>query len=195
MTTRRDAAGITWWERTRIRTIPAVMLVAALTSVAACGGDSDTARPDGATSTTRLLEAAATTVDPTTPDGVAVVALREVYTWNPVTEQQGDSLQRARKWLGPSMIRMLDSSAGTTDTPKPTLQWADWGKAKAHIEAFTFASGEQAPPSADPTVAQYKIGIEQTVVYPNGRTEALPPSTVIATVVQTPQGWRLDAFR
>lgn len=194
MTTRPSTPGITWWERTRIRTIPAVMLVAVLLPVAACGGDPDAARPDSATSTTRLLEAAAT-VDPTTADGVAVVALREIYTWNPATEQPGDSLQRARKWLGPSMIRMLDSSTGTTDTPKPSLQWADWAKAKAHVEAFAFASGEQAPASADPAVAQYKIGIEQTVVYPNGRSEALPPGTVIATVVQTPQGWRLDAFR
>lgn len=182
---------ITWWERTRTRTTPAVMLVAVLLSLPACGGDAEPARPE-TTSTTRLLEAA---VDPTTPDGVAVVALREVYTWNPTTEQPGSSLQRARKWLGPSMLRMLDSSIGATDTPKPSLQWADWAKAKAHVEAFTFASGEPAPASADPAVAQYKIGIEQTVVYPNGRTEALPPSTVIATVVQTPQGWRLDAFR
>lgn len=194
MTTRRAAPAITWWERTRIRTIPAVMLVVVLTSVAACGGDSDPARPDQVTSTTRLLEAAAT-VDPTTPDGVAVVALREVYTWYPLTEEPGDSLARARRWLGPSMIGMLDSSAEATETPKPSLQWADWAKAKAHVEAFTFASGEKAPEGADPSVAQFKIGIEQTVVYPNGRTEALPPSTVIATVVQTTQGWRLDAFR
>ncbi|MFE3544512.1 hypothetical protein ACFXK0_16255 [Nocardia sp. NPDC059177] len=170
------------------------MLVAVLSSVAACGGDSGSARPDQVTTTTRLLEAAAA-ADPTTADGVAVVALREIYTWNPVSEQPGSSLQRARKWLGPSMIRMLDSSAGATDTPKPSLQWADWAKAKARVEAFTFASGEQAPASADPAVAQYKIGVEQTVVYPDGRTVALPPSTVIATVVRTPQGWRLDAFR
>ncbi|MFC4126874.1 hypothetical protein [Nocardia rhizosphaerae] len=169
------------------------MLVAVLCTVAACGGDADPARSDGATSTTRLLEA--TTVDPTTPDGVAVVALREIYTWNPAAEQPGDSVERARKWLGPSMIGMLDNSADVTATPNPSVQWADWGRAHARVEAFTFAAGERAPDGADPAVAQYKIGIEQTVVYPNGRSEELPPSTVIATVVQTPQGWRLDAFR
>lgn len=193
MTTRAARPGITWWRTTRIRTTPAVMLVAFLSTVlVACGGDADPARPQ-ASSTTRLLEAAAT-VDPTTPDGVAVVALREVYTWHPVTEEPGDSLARARKWLGPSMLRMLDAPTGTA-APKPSLQWADWAKAKAEVTAFTFASGEKAPPSADPAVTQFKIGIEQTVVYPDGRTEDLPPSTVIATVVQTPQGWRLDGFR
>lgn len=194
MNTRRWTPAITWWDRTRFRTIPAVMLVAVLTSVAACGGDSDSARPDPVTSTTRPLAAAAAT-DPTTPDGVAVVALREIYTWNPLTEAPGDSLLRARKWLGPSMLRMLDNPADDADAPKPSLQWADWARAKAHVRAFTFASGDTAPASPDPAVAQYKIGIEQTVVHPDGRTEELPPSTVIATVVQTPQGWRLDAFR
>ncbi|MFC4373585.1 hypothetical protein ACFO5K_05680 [Nocardia halotolerans] len=194
MTTRPAPPAITWWDRTRIRTIPAVMLVAVLTSVAACGGDVDPARPDQAGSTTRQLEAAAT-ADPSTPEGVAVVALREIFTWNPLTEEPGDSVARARKWLGPSMVRMLDASTGEAAAAKPSLRWAEWAKARAHVEAFTFASGDQAPEDADPAVAQFKIGIEQTVVYPNGSTEALPPSTVIATVVQTTQGWRLDAFR
>ncbi|WP_188827535.1 hypothetical protein [Nocardia camponoti] len=162
--------------------------------VLACGGGTSTESPASAvTSTTRLLEAAAT-VDTTTPDGVAVAALREIYTWRPVTEQPGDSLARARNLLGPSMIRTLDAPAAS-EAPKPTLQWAEWAKAKARVDAFAFASGERPPTSTDSAISQYKIGIEQTVVYPNGRTEALPPNTVIATVVRTPQGWRLDAFR
>ncbi|WP_228538181.1 hypothetical protein [Nocardia sp. XZ_19_385] len=187
-----------------------------------------------ATSTTRLLEVVPAP-DPVTPDGVAVTALREIFTWRPAGEAPGASLERARKWLGPSLIRVLDaqpalttaettapsttratgvgpfattaapttSAAPTTTTvpvpietaPKVTLQWADWARAKAVVEAFTFASGEKPPTGVDPDTEQYKIGIEQTVVYPNGRKEALPPSTVIATVVRTPAGWRLDAYR
>lgn len=69
------------------------------------------------------------------------------------------------------------------------------GEEGARVEAFTFASGEKAPTLTDPNVQQFKIGVEQTVVYPNGRKEPLPPATVIATVVRTPDGWRLDAFR
>jgi hypothetical protein len=147
-----------------------------------------------ATSTTRLLEVAPAP-DPVTPDGVAVVALKEIYTWLPETETQDAALSRARKWLGPSLTRMLDSAPGGAQTPKPTLQWADWARAKAHIDAFTFASGERPPAIADPNIQQFKIGIEQTVVYPSGRKEPLPATTVIATVVHTPAGWRLDAFR
>lgn len=185
---------ITWWGTTRIRTKLAVMLVAAIvTGVTGCGGG-DSGAPPAATTTTRQLEAAPAP-DPTTPDGVAVAAIAAIYTWYPVTEQPGDSLNRARRWLGPSMLRVLDGSAGATETPRPTLQWAQWAKAKATVEAFTFASGEKPPGTADSGLAQYKIGIEQTVVYPDGRREALTPATVIATVVSTPEGWRLDAYR
>ncbi|WP_228001584.1 hypothetical protein [Nocardia australiensis] len=158
------------------------------------GADSDSGAAHPVTPTTRLLEEVPAP-DPVTPDGVAVAALKEIYTWQPVTESPGASLTRARKWLGPSMIRMLDTSPSGLETPKPSLQWADWAKANAHVEAFTFASGDRPPAGADPNIQQFKIGVEQTVVYPNGRKEPLPPATVIATVVNTSDGWRLDAFR
>ncbi len=187
------------WKDTAVRTKLVVMLVVSVAMLsAACGtGDRDDAgsgKAHPATSTTRLLEGVPAP-DPVTPDGVAVAALREIYTWQPATEAQGASLTRARKWLGPSLIRMLDSSPTGLETPKTTLQWSDWATAKARVDAFTFASGEKPPAGGDPNVQQFKIGIEQTVVYPNGRKEQLPPATVIATVVQTPDGWRLDAFR
>ncbi|MEV6276447.1 hypothetical protein [Nocardia sp. NPDC051832] len=219
------------------------LVVVLVTSVAVLGAGCARDKDDGAnsgasqsaTATTRLLENVPAP-DPVTPDGVAVTALREIFTWRPATEAPGAALERARKWLGPSLIRVLDaqpaltgaaSSTVTTTTrvtglgpfattvaptttaepttstvpvpietaPKVTLQWADWAKAKAVVEAFTFASGEKPPGGGAPDTEQYKIGIEQTVVYPNGRKEALPPSTVIATVVRTPAGWRLDAYR
>ncbi|MCM6774698.1 hypothetical protein NDR87_12805 [Nocardia sp. CDC159] len=175
-----------------------VMLVVGIAMLTTgCGGSSgggteSPVRPP--TSTVRQLEAVPAP-DPTTPDGVAVAALKEIYTWYPATESQGGSMSRARKWLGPSLVRTLDTPAEGGDTPKPSLQWADWGKAGARVEAFTFASGEKAPPSGDPDHEQYKIGIEQTVVYPDGRRQPLPPTTVIATVARTPDGWRLDGFR
>ncbi|MFX0576594.1 hypothetical protein [Nocardia nepalensis] len=175
-----------------------VMLVVSVAMlVAGCGAkdkDSGSGAPHPPMSTSRLLEGVPAP-DPVTPDGVAVAALKEIYSWQPATEVQGASLSRARKWLGPSLIRILDGTPTAMETPKATLQWADWAKAQAHIEAFTFASGERPPASTDPNTEQFKIGIEQTVVYPNGRKESLPPTTVIATVVRTSAGWRLDAYR
>ncbi|MEV6323401.1 hypothetical protein AB0M45_19725 [Nocardia sp. NPDC051787] len=196
---RRGAMRLAWNDKASARAKLVVMLVLSVAVLsAACGRadradkGSDAAHP--ATSTTRLLEVAPAP-DPVTPDGVAVAALREIYSWQPATESQGASLSRARKFLGPSLIRMLDTAPTVVEAPKSSLQWADWAREEARVEAFTFASGEKAPILTDPNVQQFKIGIEQTVVYPNGRKEALPPATVIATVVRTPDGWRLDAFR
>jgi hypothetical protein len=188
-----------WNDKAKARAKLVVMLVVGVAMLgAACSsgdnGGTGSGAPHSPTSTTRLLEDVPAP-DPVTPDGVAVAALKEIYTWQPATENQGASLTRARKWLGPSMTRMLDSSPTGLETPKPTLQWADWARAKAHVDAFTFASGDKPPAGPDPNIEQFKIGIEQTVVYPNGRKEQLPPATVIATVVHTPDGWRLDAYR
>ncbi|MGW5382817.1 hypothetical protein [Nocardia sp. NPDC003963] len=168
----------------------------AITVLSGCGGSGEDVGSSGAaaTSTPRRLEAVPAP-DPVTPDGVAVAALREIYQWEPATEKSGDSLERARKWLGPSLVRVLDASTATTGAPAVSLQWGDWAAAGARVEAFTFASGDRPPAGPDPAVAQFKIGIEQTVVYPGGREEPLAPSTVIATVVRTPQGWRLDGYR
>lgn len=173
-----------------------VMLVMGVAMLAsACSGGSgtgqDAVRPP--TTTVRQLEAVPAP-DPSTPDGVAVAALKEIFTWYPATESPGASLARARKWLGPSLVRTVDSPPSGAETPNPSLQWSDWGRAGAKIEAFAFASGEKAP-AADPDHQQFKIGIEQTVVYADGRREPLAPTTVIATVVRTPDGWRLDGFR
>lgn len=174
----------------------ALLAVGIAMAATACGGSGGgESGGQSPPSTTRLLENAPAP-DPTTPDGVAVAALREIYTWYPATESEGDALRRARKWLGPSLIRTLDTPASGVETPRSSLRWTDWGKAGAHVEAFTFASGEKAPAGADPARQQYKIGIEQTVVYPDGKRESLPATTVLATVVQGAGGtWLLDEFR
>ncbi len=183
--------------RPTARTVYANLVVMLVVSVAllsgACASGGDHTESTTVVSTPRQLEAIPAP-DPGTPDGVAVAALREVFTWYPASESQGASLARARKWLGPSLLHTLDTPPDG-QTPNPTLQWADWGRAGVRVQAFTFASGEQAPSAADPDHRQFKIGIEQTAVHPDGTRDKLPPSTVIATVVHTPDGWRLDGFR
>lgn len=183
------------WKHGRSRAKLVVVLVVGTAMFAAACGSSGESSDSGAAgtipTTTRLLEQAPAP-DPVTAEGVAVTALREIYTWQPAAEEHGEALRRARQWLGPGLTRMLDSSPG--ESPNPSLRWAEWAKAGARVEAFTFASGDRPPGEAGGEVQQFKIGIEQTVVYPDGRTEALPATTVIATVVNTAEGWRLDAF-
>ncbi|MTJ64175.1 hypothetical protein KP696_37495 [Nocardia seriolae] len=186
------------WRGGPSQVVMVVLSVAMLATACGSGSTGGGSKPTAAqppTSTTRLLEVAPAP-DPTTADGVAVTALEQIYTWYPATESEGDALRRARKWLGPSLIRVLDTPTGSVETPRPVLRWTEWAKAGAHVEAFAFASGEKAPAGADPNRQQFKIGIEQTVVYPDGKRESLPPATVVATVVRGPTGgWLLDEFR
>lgn len=187
---------LAWNEKASAGAKLVVVLMLGITVLMGCGGNGEVVGSGGTTvtPTTRRLEAVPAP-DPVTPDGVAVAALREIYQWEPATEVPGASLGRARKWLGPSLVRVLDASTATAGAPAVSLQWGDWAAAGARVEAFTFASGDRPPAGPDPGVQQFKIGIEQTVVYPDGREESLAPSTVIATVVRTPQGWRLDGYR
>jgi len=189
---------LAWKGRLKAHTKSVVVLMLGFVLLSAgctSGGDEATdSAPGPATSTPRKLETAPAP-DPSTPEGVAVVALQEIFTWYPSIEDQGASLGRARKWLGPSLLRLLDSAAADGERPRTTLRWGDWAKAGARIDAFTFASGERAPAGSDPNVAQFKIGVEQTVAYPDGRKEPLAPTTVIATAVNGSGGWRLDGFR
>lgn len=200
MNTRRSATRsaswrLTWNKKTSAGAGLVVALMLGITMLSGCGSGGDTGTAGGpAVSTPRRLEAVPAP-DPTTPDGVAVAALREIYRWEPATEVPGDSLARARRFLGPSLARVLDVPAQNAATPGVSLRWGEWAAAGARVEAFTFASGDRPPAGPDPAVQQYKIGIEQTVVYPDGRAERLAPATVIATVVRTPTGWRLDGYR
>lgn len=201
MNTRGSAPGtrprrLAWNEKKRAGAGLVVVLMLGITMLSGCGGGAgDSEAPAGpATTTVRRLEAVPAP-DPVTPDGVAVAAMREIYRWEPATEVPGASLERARKWLGPSLLRVLDTPTDTAGAPGVSLRWGEWAAAGARIEAFTFASGDRPPAGPDPAVQQFKIGIEQTVVYPDGREEPLAPSTVIATVVRTPEGWRLDGYR
>ncbi|WP_245669139.1 hypothetical protein [Nocardia speluncae] len=193
--TRSASWRLTWNRKTSAGAGLVVALMLSMMMLSGCGGG-DGAGPAGgpAVPTPRRLEAVPAP-DPTTPDGVAVAALREIYRWEPATEVPGDSLERARRFLGPSLVRVLDAPTDTAAVPGVSLRWGEWAAASARVESFAFASGDRPPAGPDPAVRQYKIGIEQTVVYPDGREEPLAPATVIATVVQTPTGWRLDGYR
>ncbi|MGI5217503.1 hypothetical protein [Nocardia sp. CA-290969] len=185
---------LAWNQKTGAGAGLVVVLMLGITMLSGCGGVDPGTAGEPAVSTTRQLEAVPAP-DPATPDGVAVAALREIYRWEPATEVPGDSLERARRFLGPSLLRVLEAPSDTASAPSVSLRWGEWAAAGARVDAFTFASGDRPPAGPDPDIRQYKIGIEQTVVYPDGREESLAPATVIATVVRTPTGWRLDGYR
>ncbi|MBJ8342957.1 hypothetical protein JGU71_29130 [Antrihabitans sp. YC3-6] len=134
-------------------------------------------------------------VDTNSADTVAVEALARIFSWRPADEPQGGSLARARDLLGPTLLTVVDANAAASTPPRTSLQWAHWREAGARIDAFPFASAEPSG-DTDPTRIQHrKIGIEQSVVYPDGDTELLLPTAVIATLIHTADGWRLDTYQ
>jgi hypothetical protein len=205
------ATGVTATRR-RCAVAAVALGLAGSVAFAGCGSNSTVPQavpvPPGPTSSFRVPAPAP---DAGTAAGVAVLALTQIFSWRPAAEQPGASPQRARRWLGPHLLAVLDQPPTGVEIPKPSLQWSDWAAKGAIINAFAFASGEQAPaPAATgagvPTRAGsstsgavrrelVKIGIEQTAVYPDGHREQLPPMTVIATVVLTSDGWLLDDYR
>jgi len=201
-----------------------VLLLGVVLALSGCGdgdGSSEGGRAVPGSAAPTTYRVSAPPADPRTAEGVAVLALTQIFTWRPAAEASGASMQRARQWLGPRLRQVLDQPATNVPMPKQEPQWTDWAAKGAIIKAFAFASGEQAPApdpgtavsttdTASPTDASgpsrtgssspvsrrelVKVGIEQTVVYPDGRSEQLPPTTVIATVVRTSDGWLLDDY-
>ena len=162
-------------------------LIVIATGLAGCGSAAEPAGRDAPTTSAFPPPP----VDPASAEGVAVEALRRIYTWRPAEEAPGAAMQRARPLLGPHLLDVLNRSSA--ELPKPDARWAEWAAARATVDAVAFASGEQAP-DGTPDRTQCKVGIEQTVGYPDGHTETLPSAAIVATVVRTAQGWRLDDF-
>src|SRR5690606_333408 len=103
---------LAWKDGRSPATLVVMLVVSTVVFAAACGsgGESSESGSAGAIpTTTRLLEQAPAP-DPVTAEGVAVTALREIFTWRPADEEHGESMRRARKYLGPSLIRTLDSA-------------------------------------------------------------------------------------
>lgn len=190
------------------------LAVSAALATASCGSESSNAvsTPPPPPATTGLRNVPSPAI--TTPEGVAVAALREIFTWYPAQEKPSDSFRRARQWLGPSLTRLANGAGPASATtsavalpppssaaaapsvetaPPPSLRWNEWATAGAVVEAFAFASGE-VPADTDPARVLRKIGIEQTVVY-RDRREPLPSIAVIATLIKTDAGWRLDQYQ
>ncbi|MGW4718840.1 hypothetical protein [Nocardia sp. NPDC004260] len=171
------------------------IIVAALcaAAVAGCARDHSTPPPP-VTSTPATVPTPLTASGPVagqSPDAVAAGAMRELYTLVPGRESSGDSLRRVAAWLSPAMrIRIEHLPA----PPAASLQWASWVESGARVEAATFVSAER-PPREQPGTAARKVAVSQTVRWPDGRSEPLPPFSVAVTVVETGDGWRVDDYR
>lgn len=124
-------------------------------------------------------------------EDVAAAAMRELYTLQPTEEAPGDALRRVRPWLSEAMNARL---AVLPPAPGASLRWADWSTGRARVDAQTFVSAER-PPREVPGRADRKVGVTQTVSWPDGRREVLAPFTVAVTLVDVDGGWRVEDYR
>ncbi|WP_280184397.1 hypothetical protein [Nocardia gipuzkoensis] len=178
---------------TRTYTIGIVVAALCAAAVAGCARDQSTPPPP-VTSTPATVAIPLTDSGPVagqSPEAVAAGAMRELYTLVPGRESQGDSLRRITAWLSPAMRTRTEHLPAP---PAASLQWASWVEGGARVEAATFVSAER-PPREQPGTAARKVAVSQTVRWPDGRGEPLPPFSVAVTVVETGNGWRVDDYR
>ncbi|NMN99308.1 hypothetical protein [Antrihabitans stalactiti] len=137
--------------------------------------------------------------DPGDGEAVAAEAMRRIFTWRPALDTNPESaLPRARDLLGPTLLAVLDRAAAAQATlvpPRRGLQWGQWTQERAWVDAQAWVSRErEAPTDPDLDHLNRKVGIAQTVTWPNGRSEILPSTTVLAQLIHTAAGWRLDSY-
>ena len=177
----------------RMRKVLCCIAVATVSaSLSGCGDTRQTTRPPQPTA--RAWPSPITGTGPVagqTPEDVAAAAMRELYTLRPAEEAPGDALRRIRPWLSESTNARI---AALPPAPGASLRWADWSTAGAHVDAQTLISAER-PPREMPAHADRKVGVTQTVSWPDGHHEALAPFTVTVTLVDVGGGWRIENYR
>jgi hypothetical protein len=169
----------------------AALLLAGCGAGSAAQEASPTLRGDGSGVPMHLPEGAATTPDNASPQQVAVSALTQVYTWQPAVEPtRGDALARAAAWLGGDLLAAAQAPA--TDTGlRPDADWVRWAAQQAVVRATVALTGEETTPVGGHV---YTATVTQSVLTPAGVT-AQKSFPVTATLTQTPNGWRLTAYR
>ncbi|MET8427827.1 hypothetical protein [Nocardia sp. NPDC004860] len=178
--------------------ITLVLLAVALAAVGGCGHEnaSQTASsttPPPWTAPTPITAAGPAAGD--SPEAVAAAAMRELYTLRPASEAAGDALNRIRLWLSPALLdRLGPPAAPVASHESAPPQWAGWKAAGARVDAKTLVSAER-PPGEALGHASRKVGVTQTVTWPDGHSEALAPFTVIVDLIDASPGWRVDEYR
>lgn len=196
MTTTTTHFGIP--RRCAARLSPVLLAVVLAAGVGGCGhenasqGASSTTPPPW-TTPTPITAAGPAAGD--SPEAVAAAAMRELYTLRPASEAAGDALNRIRAWLSPALLARLGLPAAPVASHESAPpQWDSWKAAGARVDAKTLVSAER-PPSEAPGHASRKVGVTQTVTWPDGHSEALAPTTVLVDLVEASPGWRVDDYR
>ncbi|MFE7745542.1 hypothetical protein [Nocardia sp. NPDC057455] len=137
------------------------------------------------------LPAPLTAVETADPQIVLRDALTTMFGWRPSTDTSPeDAYARARPYLTDQLgARARDRTEGGSKT-----QWNAWAKAGATVRVAVDVSSDEHPPDRPGRIDRVVL-INQTIADPDGHPIDTIEMTAWATVIQTEQGWRVQAVR
>lgn len=167
--------------------------IAAVLAVAGCGGSPD---PDPIPEGTD----AHVQIDPLDPSGLdapgaATTAMNAILSWQPAVDySKAGALARARPWITTPLIDTLNAPQSTTEL-RPDKEWDAWARSKDSLTATCWPTeGATAPPAGMRTVI-VDLECRQRVLHADGSSTQRPTEPWRATVITTPNGWKLSDFR
>ncbi|MFF2088599.1 hypothetical protein ACFVVM_32850 [Nocardia sp. NPDC058176] len=120
----------------------------------------------------------------------AQMALSAMFSWQPaVDDSPGTALSRAMPWLTGELAEA--AAAGPATGVRPLAEWDGWRRSGDIVTAIVDA--DQPKTTADETVLAATV--RQIVLHRDGSQTPYQRMDVTATVVKTPQGWRLASYQ
>ncbi|MEV0292361.1 hypothetical protein [Nocardia sp. NPDC050710] len=112
-----------------------------------------------------------------------------MFGWRPGTDRSpDDAYLRARPYLTEQL------AAGDPDSGGSKAQWKSWAEAKAKVSVTVQIATDEHPPDQSTRIDRVVL-IKQTITDAAAKPLDSVELTVWATVVQTEQGWRIQALR
>lgn len=118
-------------------------------------------------------------------------ALATMFSWQPRHDASpGVAVTRAKPWLSGELAADADSPPATGIRTLP--QWAGWREAGDIVVGSAHAITDCTPVAGHCLV---KVTLTQTVLHTDGTSTPWRVLAVDATTADTPNGWRLSAYR
>lgn len=177
----------------RRRALAAGITAAAVLAISGCGGSPDSDPiPEGTDAHVQIDP-----LDPASLDasGAATTAMNAILSWQPaVDDSKADALARARPWITTPLTDTLDAPQSTTEL-RPDKEWDAWARSKDTLTATCWPTeGATTPPAGMRTVI-VDLECRQRVLHADGTSTQRPVEPWRATVITTPNGWKVSDFR
>lgn len=116
--------------------------------------------------------------------------LQAMFTWHPGPDtSRRDAFRRATPWLSDNFA----ATATTTSDRGPGVQWDEWARTRATVEATVLILGTEHGADTDQRIDRLAM-ITQDVKAPNGTVIDSIDLTAKVTLQRADGGWRIDSI-